>query len=315
MNSGDWLLIDMHDAPQRFQVVIHDLTTGENGSMTASAANGFGQVKFAPTGTDCVNIPYDFHPMYSTSSEHTRVPWTAHSYNIAFSDEVGHFEYCNSVDPNGNCFQSNNPNDPGSPDPDDATFCFPASDSLRIQIGGCTGSDVDFDGVPYQLVWPGTLNNPSQDKQLHPGSVLFTSPLFVPDAHPSQLSNYSPVAFETDLPRVEFATAPPRNRSTGVGCVNPPGGANFYPFYTTRMSEDGNNNCLWQLGGANIPGTTQTFGGSSTAEYGGLLNSLSPGPGNMPIFRFNNFRNVLNGNPCSAVNDNNNDQGQNNNNQ
>ena len=37
--------------------------------MTASAANGFGQVKFAPSpSTQCKNIPYDFHPMYSTSS-------------------------------------------------------------------------------------------------------------------------------------------------------------------------------------------------------------------------------------------------------
>jgi hypothetical protein len=46
--------------------------------------------------------------MYSTSSEHTRVPWAAHSYNVAFSDEIGHFEYCSAVDANGNCIQANN---------------------------------------------------------------------------------------------------------------------------------------------------------------------------------------------------------------
>ena len=41
--------------------------------------------------------------MYSTSSEHTRVPWAAHSYNVAFSDEIGHFEYCNRANPQGSC--------------------------------------------------------------------------------------------------------------------------------------------------------------------------------------------------------------------
>ena len=65
--------------------------------MTSSAANGFGQVQFDPTGSSCNNIPYDFHPMYSTSSEMTRVPWAAHSYNVAFADEIGHFDYCSTV--------------------------------------------------------------------------------------------------------------------------------------------------------------------------------------------------------------------------
>ena len=55
--------------------------------MTASAANGFGQIQSAPTGTSCTEIPYDFHPMYSTSSPQTRVPWSAHSYNIAFDED------------------------------------------------------------------------------------------------------------------------------------------------------------------------------------------------------------------------------------
>jgi len=59
--------------------------------MTASAANGFGQVQYDPTGTSCVNLPYDFHPMYSTSSEQTRVIWAAHTYNISFTSEIGHF--------------------------------------------------------------------------------------------------------------------------------------------------------------------------------------------------------------------------------
>ena len=44
MGSGDTLTVDMHDTPAGFQVVIHDLTTGQSGSMTASVANGFQQV-------------------------------------------------------------------------------------------------------------------------------------------------------------------------------------------------------------------------------------------------------------------------------
>src|SRR2546421_2809131 len=91
MNSGDRLTVTMHDTNHGLKIVIDDQTTGQSGSMTSGAANGFGQVKFDPTGTSCVNIPYNFHPMYSTSSEKTRVTWAAHSYNIAFSDEIGHF--------------------------------------------------------------------------------------------------------------------------------------------------------------------------------------------------------------------------------
>jgi hypothetical protein len=86
MNSGDKLVVTLHDTQHGLLAVIEDQTTGQSGSMTASAANGFGQVKFAPApSTECTNIPYDFHPMYSTSSEQTRVIWTAHSFNVSFS--------------------------------------------------------------------------------------------------------------------------------------------------------------------------------------------------------------------------------------
>src|SRR6266480_5443115 len=101
MNSGDTIIVTLHDTAHGLQIVLDDKTTGQSGSMTSSAANGFGQVKFAPSGTTCKNIPYDFHPMYSTSSEKTRVPWAAHSYNIAFSDEIGHFDWCTAVTSSG----------------------------------------------------------------------------------------------------------------------------------------------------------------------------------------------------------------------
>jgi hypothetical protein len=322
MESGDELIVDLHDTPDGFEVVIHDLTRGTSGSMKASVANGFGQVNYDPSATTCTVTHAPFHPMYATSSENTRVVWAAHSYNIAFSDEIGHFEYCNAVDgQGGNCIQD------GVHDTD-ATFfgdeddvgCFappfmPPFQSTRVKVGGCLGTDVDFDGVPYQPVWPGSGSSADQDAAFHPTSILFTSPLF------NGSHNYSRVAFEVNLPRIEGDTIPvcqrhfsnPADPSPGTGCVNPPVGANFYPFYSTGFArrhhdgavvsegEESEGQCVWQLGGANIPGTAKTFGGSSTAEFGPLLLLAYPVQGGVSN-RFNNFRNVLSSNPCPSAN-------------
>jgi len=288
MRAGDQLEISIHDSPAGLVTRIKDLTSGQSGSMTASLANGFAQVNYDPTAATCSQTPYAFHPMYSTSSEHTRVPWAAHSYNIAFSDEIGHFEYCSSVTPEGTCAES--VNDPGGPDDDDVG-CFGPEESLRIRVGGCIGTDNDFDGVSYQRTWPGTFRDPRRDRRLHPRSVLFTSPTF------NGGRNYSRVAFEADLPRIEAADFGGNcDRSTGANCVNPPPGANFYPIFTTRDSHA--VGCQWQLGGTHIPGTTRTFGGTSTAEFGPLLFLTYPGPGFTPIHRTNDFRRVLSNNPC-----------------
>jgi hypothetical protein len=51
-------------------------------------------------------------------------------------------------------------------------------------------------------------------------------------------------------------------------------------------------------GGTHIPGTTRTFGGTSTAEFVPLLFLTYPGPGFTPIHRTNDFRRVLSNNPC-----------------
>jgi hypothetical protein len=288
MRAGDRLELSIHDSPAGLVTRIDDLSSGQSGSMTASVDNGFAQVNYDPNAAACTQTPYAFHPMYSTSSEHTRVPWAAHSYNIAFSDEIGHFEYCSSVTADGTCAEG--VNDPGGPDDDDVG-CFGPDQSLRVRIGGCIGTDNDFDGVSYQRNWPGSVTNPGTDRRLHPRSVLFSSPTF------NRGRNYSRVAFEADLPRIEAADFGGNcDRSTGANCVNPPPGANFYPIYTTRNSDEAG--CLWQLGGTHIPGTKRTFGGTSTAEYGPLLFLDYPGPGFMPIHRTNDFRRVLPNNPC-----------------
>jgi hypothetical protein len=225
--------------------------------------------------------------MYSTVSEHTRVPWAAHSYNIAFSDEIGHFEYCSSVDAKGNCIQ------PGA-DADDVS-CFTASASSRIPVGGCFGADLDFDGPPYRLDWPGTSHDPAFDREFHPQPVQFTSPLF--KSRDGDWENYNRVAFETDLPALEQSCDP----FTGAGCENPPPGAEFYPIYSTAYVDPDRDNdkdaCLWQLGGVHIPRTTNTFGGTAAAEYGSLLDLSYPLPGGS-ITEFSDYRRVLSHNSC-----------------
>jgi hypothetical protein len=285
MNAGDELAISIHDSPDGLVTTVNDLTSGETGSMTGSIANGFAHPLFQPQAATCSEESYAFHPMYSTSSEHTRVPWAAHSYNVAFSDEIGHFEYCDKA-VRGRCVQ------PGlneKKEDSDDVGCFNASDSLLVPVGGCIGSDFDFDGMPYQPVWSGTLADAAQDHRLHSESFQFTSPL-------SGGQNYERVAFEADLPAIEFLVG--CDTTTGVGCVNPPPGSNFYPLYSTR----GSNGCAWQEGGTHIPGTTNTFGGTSTAEYGPLIQLVYPDfpgfPGTFPFYE--DFRNVLSSNPCPS---------------
>ena len=295
MDPGDQLDISIHDSADGLVTSINDLTSGESGSMTASIANGFAQVNYDPTAATCTQTPYAFHPMYATSGEHTRVPWAAHSYNVAFADEIGHFEYCRNANPHGKCVvpggvegETNHKKD------GDDSACFDADESLRIQVGGCIATDNDFDGVSYQTTWPGTLSNPALDAAVNPGSVLFSSPTF------GGGQNYDRVGFEADLPRIEAADfGGICDRSTGANCVNPPPGSNFYPFFSTRT--DASVGCFWQLGGANIPGTTNTFGGSSSAEFGPLLFLDYPGAGLVPIHRTNDFRQVLSTNPCQRA--------------
>jgi len=118
MNAGDRIAISIHDSPSGLVTAVRDQDTGQSGSMTASAANGFAQINFEPSAATCSQTPYTFRPMYSTSSEHTRVPWAAHSYNVAYSDEIGHFEYCANVNTDdATC--AGDPSDPDGPDADD----------------------------------------------------------------------------------------------------------------------------------------------------------------------------------------------------
>jgi len=289
MNPGDRIRIHLHDTPDGFRADLNDLTTGQDGSMTASIANGFGHILFTPGSTTCQAAPYAFHPAYSTANTRGNV-WTAHTYNVAFSDEIGHFENCLALDPNFNCASA------GSQDPTldgDDTNCVPGTDSSLVNIDGCFNPDNDYDGQSYRLDWPGTNSVPGQDRKLHPSPVMFTSPLI------GGVLNYSTVAFETDLPRVEAsdsqANPPFCNTSTGQNCVNPPNGAQFYPFFSTRIDH---GSCAWQEGGPFIPGTSNDFGGNSTREFGPLLFTLFPRAGFKATLSTDNFNSGDIPNPC-----------------
>ncbi len=280
MNPGDWITIHMHDTPDGFRIDLVDETTHQSGSMTASVDNGFAHVQFKPNAEKCTSAPYAFHPEYSTANPRGNT-WSAHTYNAAFSDEIGHFEHCNQLDENFNCAVAGS--DDTTLDADDV-FCVPGSDSLLIKINGCFASDDDFDGPSYQNVWPGTNSDVKADQRLHPEPVIFTSPT-TNGGHP-----YPTIAFEADLPAIESGC----DTSTGAGCVNPPPGAKFYPSFSTRKSLGA---CAWQEGGLFIPDTTNTFGG--TAEFGSLLPQVFPIPGFTTVTAFENFNSGDLANPCT----------------
>ena len=312
MNSGDRLGVSLKDTPNGLNVVINDKTSGQTGSMTASAANGFAQVKYDPTGTSCTAIPYDFHPMYSTSSEQTRVIWAAHTYNVSFADEIGHFDYCNGpgaipatpfgLDSSGNpivCPAGNTEGAGATASPTDGEdiFCFPGTEALLVKVNGCTFTNSGFDGASYLPIWP------DGNTYLHPTPIKFSSPLTGRNFN----VNYQRMGFEADLPRIEGTC----NRATGAGCTLIPTTdkgtpAAFYPFFSTfsqgrdRSHGQGQGHgCLWAIG-SDLPGSSSNFG--RNAQYGSLLTTtyLAFGGGGSTVNLINNFRQILSPNPCRA---------------
>jgi hypothetical protein len=217
---------------------------------------------------------------------------------VAFSDEIGHFQFCNGatvqatpfgLDSSGNPIGCPAGNTEGSganqrPTDGDNDFCFPASEALLYRVQGCTETNTGFDGVSYTPVWP------DGNTKLHPTPFQFTSARTGTGFD----QPYERVAFEADLPAVE----PTCNRTTGVGCTLIPqtdtgAPAQFYPFFTNTNVQ---GTCNWQFGN-DTPGETRNFGRND--QYGTLLplTYLRFGGGGSTVSRFNNFRNII-GNPC-----------------
>jgi hypothetical protein len=294
LNQGDHFNVTMHDTQHGLQTIVTDTTTGKSGSMTASAANGFGQVKFAPKGTSCTNIPYDFHPMYSTSTPKTTVPWAAATYNVAFDTEIGHFDYCShAVDVTfygGNCSGTEGAGANVEPTDADDVGCFPPSASTLIAITGCLGSNLGYDGTSYLPDWP------NGNHQKTPTPTIISSPL----TGPAYNMNYQQVAFNTDLPSIEQSIGT-CDANTGAGCsLIPPTDDNnapaaFYPYYTSGHALGG---CAWSVG-QDVPSfTTNDYGQNS--QFGSLLKVTYPELNGTKASFYNDFQQILPDNPCPA---------------
>ena len=142
MRPGDRIRVHMHDTPAGFRTDLTDLTTGQSGSMTASVANGFGHILYTPDSSTCQAAPYAFHPEYSTANPRGNT-WSAHTYNVAMSDEIGHFENCLAIDAERSTARSPGAQDPAILDEDDGNnFCVPGTDSSLVHIDGCFSDDL-----------------------------------------------------------------------------------------------------------------------------------------------------------------------------
>ena len=247
--------------------------------MTASVANGFGHILYEPDSRHLPGMaPYAFHPEYSTANPRGNT-WSAHTYNVAMSDEIGHFENCLERRRELQLRQA------GSAGPRAAwtrttsnNFCVPGADSTADQDqrllqrgrGLATGSRTSSD-------WPGTDPNVHRDQAVAP----IAAPVHEP-AHEQRTTNYSDDRVRDRSARgsrpADSQDNPPFcDRDTGANCVNPPNGAQFYPFLLDADCDTAPAHGRRAV--RFIPGTTNDFGGSSTAEFGPLLKTVYPAPG------------------------------------
>ena len=234
MNPGDLLRVTITDTDHGLLTRVEDLTTGGTGFMVASATNGF-------QNTDpntCSGTNFDFHPEYDTARFGNFVPWAALQANINLAVEIGHFT------PGAN----------GDNDADDQP-CFPGP-----TVAGCLGADVDFDGTSYRFDWPdGTRRTATSLVVSNPAGGF--GPLTRSDNGFNQ--SYPIFQWETDVSASEAGCG-----SNGVGCLVPPPGAQFYPFFAVGSGDrDGNREraCTLVFGNISAPGFN-TYG--RDGQYG-----------------------------------------------
>ena len=291
MDQGDHLNLTMHDTAHGLQVIIDDTTSGQTGSMTASAANGFGQIQFKPNGTQCNMIPYDFHPMFSTNTEKTRLIWGAHGYNVAFSDEIGHFDYCTDINKNfGKCVGKEGVKGDREPADGDDTYCLKAGKSSLVEINGCLNDNTGFDGYSYRPLWP------DGNTTLRPTPFRLTSPLTG--------TNFDH-ALRPDRIRIRHAADRGRKRVRPLHWCR----LHDHPDHGRSGSERLSAACSvlpvllddehgWPvLLAARRPhsGSTNDFG--QQAQWGTLLNLTYTDISGFPTTRYNDFRGTLSSEP------------------
>ncbi len=268
MNPGDRVNVHIFNATinggHALEALETDLATGQSGYMIASAANGFMNTNIA----DCSGTPYNFQPEYNSDSAQNILPWGAGPYAINSQFEIGHFEPCSKVTGSAtftdgtftdkyalHCVGPYEvPRDTGSVnEPGDAP-CYTKGDTHGGTtppnlVTGCdvfftAVGDLDYDGSNYVADWPDSL---VPDR--YPATFLQSQPT-------SRGKTYESIQLETD----NSATQPGCNLANGHGCVMPPSGAAFYPYWTLAKVEGA---CMWEFGQMR---NGNTFGGD--AQYG-----------------------------------------------
>ena len=98
MNSGDNLTMHMFDTAKGCASSVADHTTRDHRLDDGQRGQRVRQRACSTRARRSARSPrYDFHPEFSTSTPLTRNVSAAHTYNVAFSDEIGHCEYCGKV--------------------------------------------------------------------------------------------------------------------------------------------------------------------------------------------------------------------------
>ena len=92
-SPGDVLKVSITDPAAGLTATVTDLTNGEKGFMTASAANGFMDTSI----TTCDGTPFTFHAEYDTAAPQNQMPWGALSTGVLMEQEIGHTEVCTSL--------------------------------------------------------------------------------------------------------------------------------------------------------------------------------------------------------------------------
>ena len=260
MNQGDRLRITIKDVPGDISggvlTLIEDLSTGQSGFMIASAHNGY-QTTDPNT---CAGTNFSFHPEFDTAKFGNFVPWAALQANVNFAMEIGHFETADG-------------------DSDDAG-CFPGP-----TVAGCLGSDVDFDGTSYLFDWPDGTRNNATSIAIHSVKGGGIGPLSMSDDTGKYDQPFPIIHIQTTVSASESTCQP-----NGVGCVVPPVGAQFYPFYAVardRENDEGDDGQSCAL----------LFGNFSGHDINNLGGDAQYGPSNLPWF-FGQNSGGPRSNPC-----------------
>ena len=222
MNNGDAVIVTLIDTANGLQATVNDTTTSTTGSMVASSANGF---KHNANLTDCSTTGFDFHAEFATASQGLGTPWANLFPNVAFDNEIGHWELCSD----SGC--SSPPQEPNGP----MGMLVTDTNCGTIRgVGGCSDSELDHDGTSYLPDWPDGSAN-------HPASWIITAitnngvgPLSAPTSSSSSYTQgYKFIQFETT-----------ESTTTAAG--------GFYPFFSQAGT---GNNCVFNFGN-HIPGVT-----------------------------------------------------------